>query len=112
MTTHNSLASLSQKLLKDADALSRSDLATKENAELVVDEAQNLVPVQTGRLRDSIHVEKSSDGYEAVADTSYAAEVEYGSSTRPASHFMHNALNTVMPQILTNTKTKIDEVLK
>ena len=50
----------------------RFPLALREAAELVLERARELVPVRSGRLRDSLQVEGNS----VVTDVPYALEVE------------------------------------
>lgn len=58
--------------------------------------ARTLVPVDTGRLRDSIEA-KSAQGeqgfeVEITSDVEYAASVEFGTSTRSAKPFLRPAV--------------------
>jgi HK97 gp10 family phage protein len=63
---------------------------------LVVKEARRLVPVDTGFLRDSIHVEMSSDGStgiaNVVADAEYAGFVEFGTRYQSPQPYLRPAL--------------------
>jgi phage gpG-like protein len=45
-------------------------------AQQVADKAKEIVPVDTGALRDSIHVSVAEDAAMVVADTPYAAIIE------------------------------------
>lgn len=69
-------------------------------ANLIADLAQQLAPVDTGALRDSIHVEDGSHALarRIVADTSYAAYVEYGTATSPAQPYMTPAKEQINVQ--------------
>lgn len=53
----------------------------KARAERVAQVAKSRAPVESGRYRDSIHVEQDSDGFRVVADDPKAELIEYG--TRP-----------------------------
>jgi len=56
--------------------------AHREVVEEMGDDARRYAPVDTGNLRDSIHVEHEAPGRSRIAAyADYAAEVEYG--TRP-----------------------------
>lgn len=62
-----------------------------EVAERAADRAREIVPVQTGRLRDSIQVESSAKGAVVYSDVEYASAVEFGGHGRPAKPFMGQA---------------------
>lgn len=60
-----------------------SRLSVEQSAEIVLEEAEALVPVDTGELRESGHVEMISDTIAAVVfDSPHAAFVEYGTGIR------------------------------
>ena len=63
-------------------------------AESVANDAKDLAPVDSGRLRASIAVAPtlSGDGYAVTASAPYAGLVEFGSSTRAAQPFLRPAL--------------------
>lgn len=64
-----------------ADAEAALDEAAEETAQQVRDTAQANAPVDTGELRDSIHIDKQNQlAYFVIADVEYAAAVEYGHS--------------------------------
>lgn len=98
--------------------------AVTEGCTAIVDEAEAIVPVETGELRDSIHTASVSligtqvQGV-VVADSPHAAFVEYGTGQRGASSagagegpyspnwpgmaaqpFMRPALDTARPAII------------
>lgn len=54
--------------------------------------AKNIVPVKSGRLKNSIKVEVSEDSIKITADTPYANIVEYGGKNRKPSGFMSKTL--------------------
>ncbi|SHJ06041.1 phage protein, HK97 gp10 family [Anaerovibrio lipolyticus DSM 3074] len=79
--------------------------ALKESAELLVNEAKSRCPVDSGRLRDSIHAVKRKGGvkYQVVADAKddqgryYGRIVEYSPKiNRP---FMYPAMDSLREQI-------------
>lgn len=58
--------------------------------------AQELAPVRTGALRDSIHVQRIDHlAVQVRADAEYAAFVEYGTSRMAAQPFMTPAMETI-----------------
>jgi len=78
------------------------------------DLAQVYVPVDTGRLRDSIRVEGGNGSYTFIADAKnpdtgmgYASFVELGSSRAPAQPFIYPAISEVMPSIKENILGRI-----
>ncbi len=50
--------------------------------------AKRRAPVETGRLRDSIHVVQEGLTARVVAGCGYAAAVEFGTQNAPAQPFM------------------------
>ena len=63
----------------------------------IEERAKELVPVDTGALQESIHVEKgdSAGQYQVVADMPYAAFVEYGTGRGPAQPYLTPAWRQV-----------------
>lgn len=80
------------------------DVAEK-GAEMVARDARRLVPVETGKLKESIKVSKSrfKDGGHVVSmgggDLYYGSFVELGASGKPAKPFMRPALAKNKPRI-------------
>lgn len=61
-------------------------LSVEQSAEVVLEEAEAIVAVDTGELRDSGHIEVVSDSSAAVVfDSDHAAFVEYGTGQRGAA---------------------------
>ncbi len=61
-------------------------LSVEQSAEVVLEEAEAIVAVDTGELRDSGHIEVVSDSSAAVVfDSDHAAFVEYGTGRRGAA---------------------------
>lgn len=58
--------------------------ATRARAQRSADEARRLAPVDSGKYRDSIHVEETEDGARVVADADHAVHVEFGTEDTPA----------------------------
>ena len=64
-----------------------------QKAVLVVErQAKEDCPVDTGRLRSSITSEVSGDEGRVGTNVEYAADVEFGTSRRPATPFLFPAL--------------------
>jgi len=81
---------------------------------MAADLAQVYVPVDTGRLRDSIRVEGGGGSYTLIADAKnpntgmgYASFVEFGSSRQFAQPFIYPALSEVMPEMKANILGRI-----
>jgi HK97 gp10 family phage protein len=65
--------------------------ALEKVAETVAESAQEKVPVESGDLRDAIHVEKQDDGYSVVAGNErvfYGHLVEHGTTHSPPRPFL------------------------
>ncbi len=98
-------------------------LSVEQSAEIVLEEAEAIVPVDTGELRESGHTEIEVKGDEAtgyvVFDAEHAAYVEYGTGERgaaspgagegpytpgwpgmPAQPYIRPALDTARPAIV------------
>jgi len=64
-------------------------LSVQQGAEAVLETAESIVPVDTGELRDSGHVEMLETGAKpsaaVVFDSDHAAYVEYGTGIRGAA---------------------------
>lgn len=83
------------------DAIGRG---TERGAQLIADLARQLVPVDTGALRDSIRVEPgdSPTSRKVIAGgggVDYAAHVEYGTAHSPARPFMTPAVEQIDVEI-------------
>lgn len=85
--------------------------ALLENGETVAEEARRRCPVDTGNLRDSIHVERKGDNVvRIVADAQsddgyyYGRRIEYAPDGQP---FMRPALDAKRDEIKQHTLEKI-----
>jgi HK97 gp10 family phage protein len=75
------------------------DQELEEAAEEIQFLAQDLVPVDTGFLRSSIHVERISHlALQVRADADYAAYVEYGTRFMAAQPYMTPAVEAIWPR--------------
>jgi HK97 gp10 family phage protein len=92
--------------------------ALKECSQMLVDEAKTRCPVDSGRLRDSIHAEKKKGGtkYQVIADAKdeqgryYGRIVEY--SPKINKPFMYPAMDALKQQIKDKLITAVRDGLK
>lgn len=73
-----------------------------EVAEAIAEAARGRVPVQSGALRDAIHVEDTEEGISVVAgdtDAFYGHIVEHGGVTTPARPFLIPAYESERPKL-------------
>lgn len=66
-------------------------------ATAIAKKARELVPVDTGDLRNSIHVQNDKLGSIVIAGTDHAAAVEYGTIKQEAQPYMRPAAASVKP---------------
>jgi HK97 gp10 family phage protein len=86
----NSLADLAPRIMETVDG------ELEDAAEEIADIARDLVPVDTGFLRSTIHVERIDHlALQVRADAEYAAFVEYGTSRMAAQPYMTPAIEAV-----------------
>ena len=74
-----------------AEMVPRLEAATGAGAELIAGRAKQRVPVNTGRLRDAIHVEADEGGFAVIAgDTEafYGHIIEHGGAHSAAHPFL------------------------
>lgn len=68
----------------------------QEVAEAALEDAQMHVPVDTGELRDSLHIEDGDDGAKmVVAETDHWLYVEFGTSVMEATPFLRPAIDDI-----------------
>ena len=81
-----------------ARLLARSQLRARRAAEFALERARAHVPIDTGRLRASLHVAPGIDAgsWRVAAGTPYAAAVEFGSVARgrhvPPNPYLRRAI--------------------
>ena len=71
---------------------SATDEALQKTADAIVTDARSIVPVRTGRLRNSIGIEKSEGGFVIKTDTPYSGFVEFGTSRMLARPYLRPAI--------------------
>jgi len=90
-----------------------ADLGTKAGAAVVEEYAQANVPVRSGRLRDSIHVEEDDEGGVLVgSDVEYALYVEEGTSDTPAEPYLRPALDASGEEVNAAVSAAVGAVLR
>lgn len=70
------------------------DMAVKETCEEIQKTAKELVPVKTGKLRDSIQIKVDKSQGTVYSDASYAEYVENGTRYMKAKPFLRPAYNS------------------
>ena len=68
---------------------------TKKVAEQVVDVAREMAPVDTGRLRGSITIQRDGNSHAVTTDVPYAPFLEFGTTKMPAQAFLGPAAESV-----------------
>lgn len=71
------------------------DRELERAAEAGAEDARRRVPVDTGRLRDSIKVARTANGARYGSDVDYALFVEFGTVDTPAQPFLRPGLDDV-----------------
>lgn len=97
----NHLPALSQRMREQGAA------HVQATAEHIAEDAASRAPVDTGELRDSIHVEGRGMASVIVADAGHAAYVEYGTSRSPAQPYLHPAVEAARSGYLSGWKSII-----
>jgi bacteriophage HK97-gp10 putative tail-component len=82
-------------LARFAAEIAASDAAAAAGADTLAEDvlaqARERVPVLTGTLRDSLHVETTGLVARVVTDVVYAGQVEYGGAHNPPEPYMRPA---------------------
>lgn len=78
--------------------------------------AKSLVPVSSGKLKDSIKSKVESDGtntnVKLSSNASHASYIEYGTSKMPARPFLRPAMEQIENEIEEVLKSNIEKVVK
>jgi HK97 gp10 family phage protein len=82
-------------------------IAVQATAHAVAQKAKAIVPVDTGALRDSIHVEGGGLDVAVIADTYYAAYVEFGTVLTPAQPYMTPAAESERGPFLARVRAAV-----
>lgn len=90
----NRLPQIAGSLATDGAAL------VQQTADNIATGAQDRAPVDTGELRDSIHVEGSGQKAAVVVDADHGVYVEYGTSRMGAQPFLWPSLEAERPVYL------------
>lgn len=88
-----------KKMLNSVNARVASNTKAEQErvANAIAEKARALVPVDTGELRDSIHVQNDTLGSIVIAGTDHGASVEYGTARQAAQPYMRPAVKSVKP---------------
>ncbi len=62
---------------------------TRKNVKRIFDTSQRLVPVRTGRLKNSGRIKQTSSGADISYNTPYAAKMEFGQEAQDFSNERH-----------------------
>lgn len=87
--------------------------ALRESADAIAAGAKDRVPVDTGSLRDAIHVEEIPGGFSVVAgdeDTFYAHIVEGGGVNTPPRPFLVPAFEAERESLLERVSEALDDL--
>lgn len=79
------------EMLADAEFQAALEVVGDEGLE----EAQRRVPVATGALRDSLRVERITDGRRISANVDYWGFVEYGTADTPEQPYLRPTLTAL-----------------
>lgn len=91
------------------------DSGASESAERIKDRARALAPVDTGKLRDSIKVEKVATGKYEVGpgdEVDYALFVELGTSRTRAQPYMRPAIEAERAQFVRNVRGSVTSEIR
>ena len=79
-----------------------------ETLHQIAEEARSNAPVDTGALRESIHVEEETGlAGKVVADADYAIDVELGTSHAPAQPFLGPAYFKALTEVAADLKANL-----
>jgi HK97 gp10 family phage protein len=90
------------KLMQQLDAVGLEFTAEDlvPGAQVILEYAQDLCPVDTGFLRDSGHLVPEESDVSIVFDAEYASYVEFGTSRMEAQPFLRPALDEAQDEAL------------
>lgn len=98
-----------------AEAMPESTKAVVRKAGFDIEgHAKNMVPVDTGALKNSINTEFEKGGLTAIVapHMEYAAFVEYGTRRMSAQPYMTPAAEAVRPSFIAAMKQMLEEISK
>ena len=106
--------SVESRLPKIANAIPDIVLdAARRGADQIAADARDRAPVDSGDLRDSIHVERVNDGYSVVAGNTrvwYGHLVEHGTVKSAAHPFLIPAFESNIGPIVTDARRHLKDV--
>ena len=86
-----------------------ADRTARAGALQLLEAANQEVPVDTGKLKASQHVEGDQGEYSVVADTPYAVYVHWGTRHMRANPWLARAAEHANPRIVTDIKDDLAE---
>lgn len=98
------------KQLEDIADVSPENLLP--GVQVIFDESQRLVPVKTGDLKRSGHIDQSGEDVQIVYDKDYAPFVEYGTSKMAAQPFLRPAIEGKQSEALRAVADAVQQEIK
>jgi HK97 gp10 family phage protein len=89
------------------------EAALQAGAEIIESAAKGRVPVDTGRLRDAIHIERDGLGFDVIAgdtDAFYGNMVEHGTTHTAPHPFLVPALEAKRTEVVTSVREAIRRI--
>jgi HK97 gp10 family phage protein len=102
------------KLQKQLEELAKIDtrFAAIKMAEKVYDRSQNLVPVDTGDLKDSGKVIEAGEGAQVIYDAGHALHVEFGTVKMKAQPYLRPAYEAEQRELVETAAKEIEAAIK
>jgi len=79
---------------------------------IYAEEMRRTVAVDTGELRDSIHVEQQGDGVAVLIDAGHAGFVEFGTVFQSAQPFIRPAMDNKSDEVLATVGKALENLIK
>lgn len=88
------------------------DAAVRAGVEAIANDAKTRAPVDTGRLRDSIHVERRGPSeYTVLVDAFYGQLVEFGSTSTGARPYLIPAIEANRERVIGEVRAEIRRLI-
>lgn len=92
--------------------LTAREQVARDAAAEIKKRAQELAPVRSGRLRDSITYSRVAQGYEVGPTVFYARMVEFGTASRAPSPYLIPAGEQVEPTFIEAMRSAAEQALE
>lgn len=103
----------SDKLTKQLNAISSLKLSSKAAATIIYNRSQELVPVDTGELKESGEViDVGNNQFTVQYGTDHAIFQEFGTSTQHGTPFLRPAIDDTRDEVLKATADEIEKEIK